>query len=157
MKEYLEIYLKQKGINTRNNFKCLVHDDKKPSMSYKNNRIRCFSGKCGVSMDIYDLIQYEYSCDFIKAKQIISEMFGIDQGYKMTRSDMRHIDKITEFQERFVHNITESVQALCYLHKNNKTLEKMLMQLCEGGINQKFHYASMCQHRIVKNIHKLLK
>ena len=49
-------YLQSKGINTRNNFRCLnpEHYDKNPSMGLKGFNCHCFS--CQASYDIFDLI-----------------------------------------------------------------------------------------------------
>ncbi len=60
IKDRLEEYLNNKGINTRKNFKCLVcgGGDKTPPMAYKDNMVKCFS--CGFTGDIYDLIGAEY-------------------------------------------------------------------------------------------------
>lgn len=59
IKAELEGYLTSKGINTSKPFRCLNHHpDNNPSMSYKDNRVKCFS--CGFSGDIFDLIGLEY-------------------------------------------------------------------------------------------------
>lgn len=62
-KSQIEIYLQQKGINTRKPFKCLnpAHTDNNPSMSFdrERNRVKCFS--CGESYDIFDLIGIDYN------------------------------------------------------------------------------------------------
>ena len=74
----LESYLQRKGINTRKNFTCLAgtHADKNPSMSYKDDRVKCFS--CDASMDIFDLIGVEYGItDFSEQLKKASEITGI--------------------------------------------------------------------------------
>jgi replicative DNA helicase len=58
IKSRMAEYLQSKGIDVSKHFLCLVHEDHKPSMSFKNNRIKCFS--CGWSGDIFDLIGLEY-------------------------------------------------------------------------------------------------
>ena len=62
VKEQLESYLRQQGINTRKPFCCLNpdHPDSNPSMSYdrKRNKVHCFS--CGADYDIIDLIKIDY-------------------------------------------------------------------------------------------------
>lgn len=62
VKDYLEDYLRQQGINTRKPFRCLNpdHPDNHPSMSYdrKRNKVHCFS--CGADYDIIDLIKIDY-------------------------------------------------------------------------------------------------
>ena len=61
IRNQLENYLHSKGIDTNKNFHCLnpSHDDKNPSMSYKNNKVKCFA--CEASYDIYDLIGLDYN------------------------------------------------------------------------------------------------
>ena len=56
--EYLRIY---KGIDTSKNFKCIsgTHQDKTPSMSYKNDYVKCFS--CNKTYDLFDLIGIDYN------------------------------------------------------------------------------------------------
>lgn len=63
VKGYLEDYLRGKGINTRQAFRCLSpeHADKNPSMSYDSRRQRCKCFACGVSYDIFDLIGIDYN------------------------------------------------------------------------------------------------
>ncbi len=52
-------YLESRGINTRNQFRCLTpeHNDKTPSMSFdkKRNKVHCFG--CTADLDIIDLIK----------------------------------------------------------------------------------------------------
>lgn len=62
VKNYLDDYLRSKGINTRKPFNCLSpsHNDKHPSMSYDRTRQRCKCFSCGVSYDIFDLIGIDY-------------------------------------------------------------------------------------------------
>lgn len=69
IKENIEDYLNQRGINTNKNFCCLnpEHADRDPSMSLdrKRNKAHCFS--CGVDYDIFDLIGIEYGITDNKA------------------------------------------------------------------------------------------
>lgn len=81
VKEQLESYLIQKGINTRKPFCCLnpAHPDKHPSMSFnkKNNKVHCFS--CGASYDTFDLIGIENGLTDDKDKfNKAYEVFGLD-------------------------------------------------------------------------------
>lgn len=75
IKSQLKPYLEGNGIDTSKKFKCRTgtHEDKNPSMSYKDDRVKCFS--CGFSGDIFDLIGLEYgltdnSTVFSKAYEI---------------------------------------------------------------------------------------
>ena len=79
VKDQLEDYLRQQGINTRKPFCCLNpdHPDTNPSMSYdrKRNKVHCFS--CGADYDIIDLIKIDYGISndkdaFSKAYELYS-------------------------------------------------------------------------------------
>jgi replicative DNA helicase len=79
IKNQLKSYLEGIGIDTNKNFKCKAgtHEDKSPSMSYKENRVKCFS--CGFSGDIFDLIGLEYGLTENKDKfSKAYELFEID-------------------------------------------------------------------------------
>lgn len=71
-KDCLKDYLKKLGRDTSKLFRCISrdHEDKKPSMSYdeRRNKVRCFSGSCGVDWDIFDVIGNEYVLTDDKAK-----------------------------------------------------------------------------------------
>lgn len=71
---YLEV---EHSINPRRLFCCLnpQHEDTTPSMSYnpRNETVHCFG--CGVTYDIFDLVELDYPCvnardKFIKTYQI---------------------------------------------------------------------------------------
>ena len=61
VKEKLEEYLENFGIDTNQNFTCInpLHDDKNPSMSLNKNstfpHCHCFS--CGANYDTFDVIK----------------------------------------------------------------------------------------------------
>lgn len=65
-KSMLEDYLVSCGINTKYKFHCLnpAHKDEHPSMSYKNNRVKCFS--CGFGGDIFDVVSLQYGLSTYK-------------------------------------------------------------------------------------------
>lgn len=86
VKEQMEDYLTQKGLNLRKPFHCLnpEHPDKKPSMSFdrRRNKVHCFA--CGVDYDIFDLIGLDHGLRepaeiFQKAFEIY-EVEGGDRG-----------------------------------------------------------------------------
>ena len=71
---YLEV---EHSINPRRLFFCLnpQHEDSTPSMSYnpRNETVHCFG--CGITYDIFDLVELDYPCvnardKFIKTYQI---------------------------------------------------------------------------------------
>jgi len=63
VKEQLESYLQERGVDTTKPFRCLnpEHEDKNPSMSFNSKngiQVKCFG--CGLSYDIFDLIGIDY-------------------------------------------------------------------------------------------------
>ena len=51
---------------TRNMCRCPFHDDKTPSMSLKNNRVRCW-GSCGKSWDTIQFVMEKENVSFKEA------------------------------------------------------------------------------------------
>lgn len=88
-------YLKDKGIDTRRNFKCLsgTHEDKNPSMSYdpKGNYIKCFS--CNASYNLIDLIAHDYNLSDAEAFKKALELYNVDQGYTSRINKNKEIDR----------------------------------------------------------------
>lgn len=82
IKSHLQDYLEAKGINTRKPFSCLSpeHEDNDPSMSYKDNSVKCFS--CGKKYDVIDLIQMDYNLDFKQAVEKAKQLFNISNNFK---------------------------------------------------------------------------
>ncbi|MBR1604314.1 MAG: AAA family ATPase [Synergistaceae bacterium] len=80
LKGCLKDYLETRGIDTRQNFRCLNpdHEDKHPSMGFNanKNQVHCFS--CEASYDIIDLIRLEFNCDFNEALKRGCEIYHID-------------------------------------------------------------------------------
>ncbi|MBR0043924.1 MAG: AAA family ATPase [Synergistaceae bacterium] len=79
LKGCLKDYLETRGIDTRQNFRCLnpQHEDKNPSMGFDaaNNQAHCFS--CDAKYDIIDLIKLDYNCDFNEALKRGCDMYHI--------------------------------------------------------------------------------
>ena len=81
VKGQLEDYLKNKGVDTRKNFRCLNpdHADNNPSMSYdrKRQKAHCFS--CGADYDTFDLIGIDYGiADTVEIFKKAYEIFNIN-------------------------------------------------------------------------------
>lgn len=80
IKDRLEEYLRNLGIDVRKNFRCLnpKHEDKHPSMSYDKNRkkVHCFS--CLADYDIFDVMEIETGLHG-------AELF--DYGYKYLKKE----------------------------------------------------------------------
>ena len=49
----------------RGNMRCIAHDDRHPSMSIKNNRVRCFA--CGFTGDSIEVYMTLNGCGFVEA------------------------------------------------------------------------------------------
>lgn len=94
IKDQLKDYLASEfGItNLSKNFRCLNpdHEDKNPSMSYdkKHNRVKCFSGSCGVSYDTLELVgiannipKDDYAAKFQKAREIFDIQIDINNNH----------------------------------------------------------------------------
>ncbi|MDR2659431.1 MAG: toprim domain-containing protein [Spirochaetaceae bacterium] len=106
-KSYIEIYLRQKGINLRGAFHCLNpgHRDENPSMSYNaaKHYVHCFA--CGVTYDLFDIVGLDYGLEDFPAKVgKVREIFGtpvwpISNEYKLEREKERKREK-EEFQDR---------------------------------------------------------
>lgn len=80
VKRMLPDYLRQKGINIRQNFRCLnpEHNDSNPSMSYdaRSNHVHCFA--CQAHYDLIDLIGIDYGLTDDRDKfQKAYDLFGI--------------------------------------------------------------------------------
>lgn len=86
VKEQLESYLRQQGINTRKPFCCLNpdHADSNPSMSYdrKRNKAHCFS--CGADYDIIDLIKIDYG--------LMNDKDAFQKAYEMYRVELDQVN-----------------------------------------------------------------
>ena len=101
-KGQLQGYLESKGINTRENFKCLnpQHDDKKPSMGYDRaaNKCHCFS--CNASYDIFDLIGIDYNLNLSEAYKKAFELYNVKPepapGYRQTSQAPREPARAAE-------------------------------------------------------------
>lgn len=84
IKNRLGDYLTSRGVNIKNNFKCLTgtHTDSNPSMKYyaDTQEVHCFS--CGKHCDIFDLIGYEYNLTgFSEQFKKACELYGYNSSY----------------------------------------------------------------------------
>lgn len=114
LKEYLELYLSEKGINIRKPFHCLnpEHEDHNPSMSFdkRRNKVKCFS--CNASYDIIDLIQLDYMCSVKEAFEIGYRRYGIsyEDDVPATKSSFKGKGKI--IKDDFTAYLSECSQRL---------------------------------------------
>lgn len=83
------------GINIDRHHKalCIYHQDKKPSMSFKNNRFKCFS--CGIGGSSIDLVQKLFSLEPLEAVKKINVDFSLGLDLKTDyKPDMGKIQEI---------------------------------------------------------------
>ena len=78
-KEFLEEYLRLKGVNTDKLFRCFskTHEDKHPSMSFyrRANVCKCFA--CGKTYNIFELVGQEYGLNTFKEQaQKVEELYN---------------------------------------------------------------------------------
>ncbi|MEL7661386.1 CHC2 zinc finger domain-containing protein [Acetobacterium wieringae] len=82
---------------------CIYHQDKKPSMSFKNNRFKCFS--CGVGGSSIDLVQKLFSLEPLQAVKKINDDFelGLDlkTDYKPDMGKMQEMEKQRQLSRAF--------------------------------------------------------
>jgi hypothetical protein len=76
MTDLLEMY----GIypaRGRNNYRCFVHDDHRPSagLTKSGDKFHCFA--CGYTGNIFDVVQHFEQCDLKTAMKIIDEKFNL--------------------------------------------------------------------------------
>ncbi|WP_083439530.1 CHC2 zinc finger domain-containing protein [Acetobacterium bakii] len=62
-------------VNRHHKALCLYHNDHHESMSFKNNRFKCFS--CGVGGSSIDLVQKLFSLEPLQAVKKINDDFGV--------------------------------------------------------------------------------
>jgi len=146
MKKHLEMYLKQKGINTRKNFKCLSgsHEDRHPSMRFygNTNKVVCF--QCGINWDIYDLIQNEFGINYLEARKKLNESFGL-YNEKVNRKDIMHINFIDNYMSKIVNrtmSYLEHWSKKCTISGiDNSVYFKATMNLqAKNSLASKYHY-----------------
>jgi DNA primase len=61
----------------RNNYRCFVHDDHRPSagLTKDGTKFHCFA--CGYTGNIFDVVQHFEQCDLKTAMKIIDEKFNL--------------------------------------------------------------------------------
>ncbi len=80
-------------VNRHHKALCIFHQDKNPSMSFKDNRFKCFS--CGVGGSSIDLVQKLFLLEPLQAVKKINVDFGISLNLKTDyRPDMGKIQEI---------------------------------------------------------------
>lgn len=97
MLEVLEAY-GQYPIRGRNNYRCFIHNDKRPSagLTKKGDKFHCFS--CGWTGNIFDVVQHFEKCDMKKAMRILDDKFNLGLYGELSHKEKLQIAK--EMRER---------------------------------------------------------
>ncbi|WP_050740699.1 CHC2 zinc finger domain-containing protein [Acetobacterium bakii] len=94
----IEVYRNHKAL-------CIFHNDHHESMSFKNNRFKCFS--CGVGGSSIDLVQKLFSLEPLQAVKKINVDFGLDldlkTDYKPDIGKMQEIERERQLMRVFDH------------------------------------------------------
>ena len=123
IKNHLQDYLEEKGINTHKPFTCLnpQHDDQHPSMSYDDKRkiVKCFS--CNASYDLISLYALDHNLDDkTDFKRIMDELalkYNINftiQNYTKTEQP-QHLKK--EDFTKYLNKVKKDIDKSDYLQK----------------------------------------
>lgn len=104
--DILEVAQRYSIVVDRNNKAlCIFHQDKKPSMSFKNNRFKCFS--CGVGGSSIDLVQKLFTLEPLQAVFKINDDFqlGLDlkTDYKPDMAKIQEIEREKQLLRAFDH------------------------------------------------------
>lgn len=125
IKSRMAEYLQSKGIDVSKHFLCLVHEDHKPSMSFKNNRIKCFS--CGWSGDIFDLIRQEYGLkehkEIFKKAEAIFESTQLPSEARKRSTQYQDIPKQKKNYTAYFKRVQSQLRQTDYLLKRGVSYE----------------------------------
>ena len=165
LKDQLETYLINKGINIKKPFNCLnpAHADKNPSMSYdkKRNKVHCFS--CNADYDIIDLIQIDYNItDTAEAFKKGYELFNIscpdiaqkqpksEQNKKYTHNtdntDNKHNDYMTKPEadkpdlKKYFETCNKAIAQTSYL--KDRGISEALINAFNIGYDNNFYFVN---------------
>ena len=71
------------AVNGRNKSICPFHSEKTASLSYRNNRFKCFG--CGASGDVIDFVSKLFNIDFAESAAKLNAEFNL--GYDLKSGD----------------------------------------------------------------------
>lgn len=136
LKNYLPIYLKDKGINLNKLFRCLspYHEDKHPSMIYYDDKKVCHCFACGVNLDLFSIIGYDYNLvKFTDQANKIREIYNIDnKDYKLKdKNKITKSNRIKNYYAALKEKKDESIENKnlidysSYLSKCSERLSKL--------------------------------
>lgn len=99
MLEVLELY-GQYPVRGRNNYKCFVHDDKRPSagLTKSGDKFHCFA--CGYTGNILDVVQHFEKCDLKTAMKILDSKFKLGLYKQLTHKEKLELAKQMKERER---------------------------------------------------------
>lgn len=123
VKNHLEDYLHELGIDVSKNFRCLnpKHTDENPSMSYDNVRkkIHCFS--CGVDYDIFDVMELKTGLHGKELFEYVCKYFDIEDKFSLEiKNQESHNYIVGDENERMVYITEGQINALSLLQAGAK-------------------------------------
>ena len=80
----------------RGRARCFVHDDKTPSLFFRDGRYKCFG--CGASGDVFDLVAAVEGVPLLEAARRIDDMYGLGllRGGGRSPPDPRRLHRTAE-------------------------------------------------------------
>lgn len=145
-KRRLEEYLRDKGIDTSKNFKCLNsdHDDKTPSMSFdrERNKIHCFG--CGVDWDIFDLVAHENNLSTSDAFKRVFQMFNIDVE-NFSSQQTQQTQQTSEVQKPVKNGRNTDLEVTEHNEKENENMNKKRTMEMKNKLAE---YFELCHLRV---------
>lgn len=102
IQDVLEMYGEQPR-RSLNKYLCIWHNDHNPSASITRdgNKMHCYA--CGMSGDIFDIVETKENCDLKTAMKIIDDNFHIGLMHELTEKEKKEFasnNKRREIQER---------------------------------------------------------
>lgn len=99
MLDVLQLY-GQYPVRGKNNYRCFVHDDHKPSAGItKDGKFyHCFA--CGYSGNIFDVVMNFEQCDFKKSMRILDDRFNLGLYRQLTHKEKLELARQQKERER---------------------------------------------------------
>lgn len=151
---HFQSYLERKGIQVNKRFLCLnpEHFDHTPSMVYSSRRNKCHCFACGVDVDIFDVIGWDYNTsDFNAELEIGCDLFGISlteapsqkqkeilkEGIKQSQKNQRREPFTEEELERF-HAVYCAMQSVSPLSEHDWEYLRKTRHLTDNRIKKDY-------------------
>lgn len=141
IKRRMAEYLQSKGVDVDKPFRCFAHNDNNPSMSFKNDRVKCFA--CGWSGDVFDLIGLEYGLkDHKEIFKMADTIFGRDAVISETRKQAdqyRSTPKQQKDYSDYFKRVLPLIRQTDYLLKRGISYE--IAERCKVGFDPNFRFS----------------